>query len=38
MVIVPLHHLKPGQSARGLSVVVGNLEERKFDMRVIAVD
>ena len=30
--------LQPGQSARGLSVVVGNLEERKFDMRVIAVD
>jgi Icc-related predicted phosphoesterase len=30
--------LQPGQSARGLSVVVGNLEEKKFDMRVIAVD
>lgn len=30
--------LQPGQSIRGLSVVVGNLEERKFDMRVIAAD
>ena len=30
--------IQPGQSASGLTVVVGNLEERTFDMRVLPVD